>query len=624
MKSQHRSTVAHCSAPLFPSLRLPSVLLMIFIAVSGNSLLAADPNPKDPFLPIAKVGVASDSNELWQQLATADAAIRKSFDRLNKGRGPDAKEVSKLYVSVEQFRRWQKSLEDCYEPAAVDYRFREVEYGKFLAGTLTQFWATPQSGPIRQRALTQLQKSFAKRTKEIQSFGQLLASDPRAAEAKLDSYYDKTFALGGLLSPKNKRVVYDNLTATEGQIRSAMQRVRRQQSSQDLNREIGELRGKYETLINDSHSLQLAGTSGQWKGQTLDGPELFAAIVNDWKAAHLAAVRYAALQQMMTSKGPSAVGYGEDYGDNIGDEAGNAQKPASSGEAAKLASRIIGTLAKIIAHDAENCPQNEALNRYHDYIAKIADLKMRLDASAKTGDLEASMIKLGQTAGIETIAYNYHLATSDILDWRRRFARASKTHLQQKHPLLDSIAKQQLTSKSNDPKLYTVKNGDFPVLLKPIPAVVADVEQTLGSTACSVERLRSLDNGNMWMSSLTGGFYSRVRVATTLLAGPQVQSLKLDLLAAGDGKPLTTEAAAALLSAGRGDFECVGGQSGNIAIESSLARYCALPPIASNLVPIGFELPKVTSTSPRSALAIRFDLSPRWFQHEYFIVHVDQ
>jgi hypothetical protein len=153
---------------------------------------------------------------------------------------------------------------------------------------------------------------------------------------------------------------------------------------------------------------------------------------------------------------------------------------------------------------------------------------------------------------------------------------------------------------------------------------VADVEQTLGSTACSVERLRSLDNGNMWMSSLTGGFYSRVRVATTLLAGPQVQSLKLDLLAAGDGKPLTTEAAAALLSAGRGDFECVGGQSGNIAIESSLARYCALPPIASNLVPIGFELPKVTSTSPRSALAIRFDLSPRWFQHEYFIVHVDQ
>lgn len=588
-----------------------AALLFSFSSLASG----VDPSPADPFLPLEQAGVASDAKEIWAKIVANDQAIRKAFARFSKAKTIDGKDLGKLYVAVEQFRRHRRELEDCGEPSSVDFGFREVQYGKFLSSSATRFWGSPQSAPQRNREIVKLQRDARQRAKRMEKIAGMLQSDPMAAQSALDAYHDDVFLGGGILSPKEKDIAYQFLQPTDSQVRTAASRVRQQKAKSEMVARMNALRAEYDQLIAaiKQQAGALGSGAGQWKGQPADGPAILLGGITDWKSVQIGFVKLQAIKQMLP-------GNSSGYDTGEGEQDIDPGRPEANGVPGQLAEEMVLAINDLIAADSQIGTPPEAAAKYHRYLGLIGDLRSRLLDESLVDQLQQPLSDLAARAGLSQVVSGYAAATDDLLEWTRRASQARGEALEQQFPTIESLGRSKLPSTERVPGLYAYKKADLPLLLKAIPAAVGEIDSALAGQSVSVGYVRALDGGKIFMSQLREGFYTRVPISPAEMAKKQIQALREDLLISGEGKPLTVNAAAAIGSALDGNYRRAGGTIKGFSAEAALSRYAKLPSVASVLVPIGYSLPRPAQGKPQSAVALRVDLEPAWLQHRHFVV----
>ncbi|GAB5403500.1 MAG: hypothetical protein Aurels2KO_17310 [Aureliella sp.] len=587
------------------------------LIVSASRLLAADPSPADPFLPIKHAGVVSEAQKTWAEIVANDQAIRKAFARFSKAKVIDGKDFGKLYVQFEQFQRHRRELEECGEPSSVDFRMREAQYKKFVLNAATRYWGSPKSTPQRQRVLVGLQRDLAQRVKRIQKIGAM--GDPVAAEAALDKYLEDLFSTAGILAPKEKDIAYQGLSPVDSRVRTAASQVRRKKAGSEMAMQMNSLRGDYDKLIADikQQTSALATGGARWAGQPTDGPGVLEGALAQWKAVHIGFVKLCAIKQM-APRSASDTDYGYS-GEGEGDDA-NSSEQSTDGIAQKLAETTVLAMKDLVAADSQSGTPQEAASKYHRYIRLIADVRGRLDNESLVAHFDAPLDALAARAGLSQVVSAYAAATDEILEWTRRAANSRGESLQKSFPAVESFSRAKLPSTKQQPGMYSLENASVPVLLKPVPQLVGEVDAALKGASVSTDKVVALDGGKIFMGQLREGFYARLPLKPADNTAEAIQALRSDLLLAGGGQPLTVAATAAIQSATVGNYERAGGKITGFAIEAALSRYASLPSIASALVPVGYGLPRPAKGSPLSALALRLDLEPAWLQHRHFVV----
>lgn len=594
-------------------------LLCVCFMQLGVVSRAADPTQDAPFAALQIHGVVPDAQVVYPQLVENDESIRGLLERIAKDRTPDGKLVGRLYVQVEQFRRWLHRLELCNEPAAVDFRFREAFYGKALSATLTRFWGTPQSGPLRQRILVALGRSEKTRIKKLQQIAKTLQSgEAEAAEKLLDALVDDVYATAGLLSPNEKKPVSTPISPIESEVRAAMSRIRSQRARAALKAESDLKLAEYKQLIADVADGRAMTSTGtiQVGEKALDGPAAAAAYVQRWRTAHLGLLRAAAIQSNQSS-GIYDSGYSTDAPASGGDDGDT----GLSAEAENLANQMMAALGEFVAADIGATPQGEtAKEKFFRYTQLFADLSLRTQSQSWLEKVRGPMLRLATKSGMRDQVIVYSEATADLLRWRERAASAQCVSAEASLLTAAKTAKQSLVSKDNYRGMYVKDRVNLPLIMKPIPDLIPELEKTLIGNTIAIDQITRLDSPTaIWMSRFDENFYIKLDVSA-FSDHDQVRLLAQDLMLNNGEKPLTIDATAAMLSARNGHYARAAGKVAGFTVEGAAARYATLPSVASGLIPIGAIPPRDEQAETASTLAIRLDVEPKWVQHRYFFI----
>lgn len=587
-----------------------TVLFVASATILPASCRAKDPSPADPFSPIKHANAATRVPETWSKIVAADETIRRAFAKFSKAKSLSDKDVGKLYVVVEQYRRYQRELEEMGDPSYVDFQFRGTQYGKFLTSTLTRYWGMPQSVPQRQKVIVKLQRDLPQRTKRLEKIAQALGSDAQAAETQLDQYMEDVFLLGGILAAKQKDIAYQNLDPTRNRVRSAASSLRHQQARSDMLDQMKQLRGEYDAFIA---SLKQQSASAS--------PDTLQSAIEEWKQIHIGFVRLRSIKQLL----PGSASRDTDYGGTSDAEVDPSRSRLSSdGVPQMLAAATIEALSEMVASGAREATPAEAAEQYHRYLQILSDLGPRLDDESLLKQFDEPLSGLAEKAGMAKVVTNYHAATDELLEWKRRAAASQAEAMTQKTPAIKSLAASKLRSIQQHRGMYSLRSPDVPVLLKSVPELMGEAKEALVGANVSVAHVRGLDGGKLFMSQLREGFYARLPGNPADAVQSEVSKLRSDLLlgesdSESGARPLSLSAAMAIGSAASGSFDRVGGELKNFVMEAALSRYADVPSIASCIVPIGFELPQPADGKPQSAIALRVDLVPVWFQHRYFL-----
>lgn len=581
-------------------------IFAFFISV-GASVRGADPSPKTQFEPLRAIGYHAEEKALYEKLVDCDAKIRSTAEKLLKDRQPKGQEVGKLYVLVEQYRRWTDALRTYRSSAAVDFFYREKEYGKALTQCLTRFWGTPQAAQLKQKVRQTLARSEQRRLQQLQRIMQTLESgDAPAAEQMIDKLVDDVFLSAGILSPKEKEPISVPIQEVEGPVRMAMGKVRRQRATEALDAEVAKRQSNCQQLVTD---INAAGDSGEVdvEGVSLAGPDAVAHFVQRWQMAQVEMLRSIALSRI-NAAGVVAGSFDKGMGKG-------SQPALSADEAHAFREAMLQAIGKFVAKDVASTSEAEAMQKFTRYNEVLSQMALLTDNQDWLPKMSATIAPLATKGNFAADLQAYREATSDVLRWRQRAAEAA-TKAQAAKTAAD-IAREKLTSKDKMIGLYTSDNQELPFIQKPIPMHVPDIQEALLKADIRLGASISLGgNTPMWMTRVDENFYGRLTGGVQDKV--QHDALAADLMAGMDRPPLTLESSAALASSSAGHFDTVGGQVENFVIEGATPRFSTMPLAAADLVPYGSAPPDVEHIHPASVITLRLDVKPTWFQHRYY------
>ena len=135
-------------------------------------------------------------------------------------------------------------------------------------------------------------------------------------------------------------------------------------------------------------------------------------------------------------------------------------------------------------------------------------------------------------------------------------------------------------------------------------ATVRDLIRLPGESKASIVRYASRTYGT---------------VPAPLPLDAEVASLTQDLLAVEE-PPITLGAMQALLTAQRGDMIAVGGDISGTYLEALITRFASMKPSAAALTVLGQISPEPIDSAGMSHVLMRFNITPRWVQHDYFFL----
>jgi hypothetical protein len=117
--------------------------------------------------------------------------------------------------------------------------------------------------------------------------------------------------------------------------------------------------------------------------------------------------------------------------------------------------------------------------------------------------------------------------------------------------------------------------------------------------------------------------YSRFTVPVSLALDNESRALKAALLTTPARRPLSLDAALAVVAAEQGSYAYVGGQISEIFLEPLLTRMMLLSDRSVGLIPLGTLPPEPWLFDVRSHVIARIDLAPQWVGHECFVVDLE-
>jgi hypothetical protein len=396
------------------------------------------------------------------------------------------------------------------------------------------------------------------------------------AEAKLLPMFDD-MAVGGVwfdfhdntspLFPMDKLVV--DLT-------NLLSPIRRQQGKATIEAARGEELPSYVVTVDAICAARDAFAAGKARhtleGQALDGPALAAHIVNDWQDLYVQTVHRRAMDCALAELKES------------NDDVSSAQPFG------RFLKDCVAALGEMIEADLARASADEVPDLYAAYVEALAPGVSQWADPAHAQTLQAALQKsLEKSPQWAADVSAYGRGTSELLRWRGRFA-AAQAKAQPTPPAVR--LERSFTAQVPDLVNTTVKKlSDKPIITLPMAGT--------GRKGVATTPANQIDT-------------YRVRVAPEALQGAQ-ESLRTALLCGDSQRPLTLEAAAAVIASERGDLAAAGGNVTKLQLDAYIPHFFHLSP----KMPLNIDrLPPALEGRMRW----RLEVEPLWVQQPHAFV----
>ena len=217
----------------------------------------------------------------------------------------------------------------------------------------------------------------------------------------------------------------------------------------------------------------------------------------------------------------------------------------------------------------------------------------------------------------------YEVGTTELLRWRARAAKALTAAKLTEYQPLEKRLHENFKSEGNYRGLYPPQEAHVssPTLLASAPVVLPPGSaRVAGQHVVAWDVLRIAPQSKTAVARYRSRTYANVPAGLDL--GAELESLKFDLLVSEQAPPLTLASTVALDSAERGDLVAVGGDVVGNHLESVITRFAALPAAAHVLLPLGVLPSEDMTLMGLNQMLMRFDVQPRWVQHDHFFVEL--
>lgn len=299
--------------------------------------------------------------------------------------------------------------------------------------------------------------------------------------------------------------------------------------------------------------------------------------------------------------------------------------PESRARSRKLSDEARQWLSKLIEATAQATPADQVSTVYADLLKEVSIAERRSQTSVREA-CQSALEKLAAKApDLPGAIKDYEAATAEVLRWRKEFATQQGRALQKAFPLPQShLTKEEVIKDSNKPAIFgSVSRRPRPLgrsnLTPPVNWAIYEASPFILNQRIASERVVRLSRTSRTaVVPFTG--YHYLNVALPMPSEPQITDLKAALLIDESHPPLSFAAADAISSAELHDYQQVGGVVNKLHLESATTRFIAFPDAAYPLVPLG-NLPLFEEgIAPLNQACWRFDVTPNWAQHQYFVV----
>jgi hypothetical protein len=159
-------------------------------------------------------------------------------------------------------------------------------------------------------------------------------------------------------------------------------------------------------------------------------------------------------------------------------------------------------------------------------------------------------------------------------------------------------------------------------VLDALPAVLARWKESVLGQPATATNVTGLGGGKSIGRYFTRT-YSRVSLPISAALDDETRALKAALLSSPARRPLSLDAALAVVSAEQGSYPHVGGTMSEIYLEPLLTRMMLLSDKSVGLIPLGPLPMEPVLQDLRSHVIARIDLDPQWVGHECFVVDLE-
>jgi hypothetical protein len=638
--------------------RVASILAAALFCVSAGALHAAvpsgPPSSKNPHGELPLLAGADGRplaipggllSKLYDQYPVEAKKVEQMIAAANGGKLNQLKllEVGTTYMNIKLMQRGTEHLLMWGEPAAIGFHYELDRLAKVMNDLVKKIRDDQYFKSKLPREAKAIHASARSKINALKQKVDPLIANGKFEEAllRLDQLTLPLQAMFVFYEPKEfdweRQEIADRASKILDPLKELQGKIAR--------REIGKLRSQllpdYERLWRGVDDLVIKVR----QAEPVDpGPSLMKKFASQWADTQMRGMRCQALDWMIENTFPSGAATTEKT-------EWQAQNKSLLENHQEYTKKMAELVAALIEADVVRATPEEAEQLYPEYLKSISPLLALsdLDIAAKAargraaetdasfrGRVEEALAKLADKS--ERLAASvaaYDLATSDLLKWRSRVAKARAAKTQQGYLALD-LALQRAASRSSN-ELERLLTDDKSQLNTLAIQTFARVPTNFISGKIVGEKVFVRDGIG---SRAAAAYPVMTRLSKRTYAGfqgdPQwiadaIARLESDLLLNPQRPvPLTLEAQLAIASARRGDIQEAGGRIDAMLIESVITRQTSLTPRDWGMIRIGDLIVEESKDSRNSdqdprlerlkQVQARFAIKPLWLRHEYFYV----
>lgn len=583
----------------------------LLLAVSLNGIVRAADSDVDTDAPLGIHNIANSQELLGEAEGLYEQALATIQGAAESGGRALPKALAQAYGDLRRLRRIAVDLQMHGEPAGSDFAQRAAVLQKQLVEIINRFKAT-QAGVAhanKTRQFLQTPKAVQARQAVVLKLRQLMQQQKWLEAYKL--LYDTTDELASVVAFLGPMDSYLNMFSSFiMSINTNRNRLFREQVL-DVLMKAGTAQRPDTTELLRRVSAAASGLRANQTvdvdGKMLTGPACLEHFTGAWKQVHLASLRCRAIDWARRPPLPQT-----------GAPPARDPKWIDEAEYARFCTEHSKALIGFIEADSERAQGQEASQLYMQYL----EILPRVVAQTADGDLaaaaEAALEKLAaKSPGFHQQVQAYRSATDELLRWRERTVASAVESRAAEFTSSDELMKQATVSRQEfrgllDATTPLLENAR---LIGSVPEVMPVAIREMMDKQVLVRDVVGLPGGALGVARYKSRHYSMVSAYS---AADEIQRLKQDLLVTEQLPPLTLAAAAAIDSAGRGDYVAVGGLVRGVHIEGLIPRFAVLPEGGVVMVALG-PLPKEPSDNLLLAhVLMRLNVVPTWVAHRYF------
>lgn len=597
-----------------------TAVIATLLLLANNVSVVANPSSQNPDKALLAHGTIAAAPELVKSLYelynAEEAALIKMHEKKNNMASLPARQIESALGKIWRARRDAEHLKLMGEPAGYDLEIKFTPLAREYKRLAMSYKGTQPGSKLfasrkmqlqrettkRQRFLTQMQEALQSGKldafeKQMETFGVKLNSDlalfsPTEAQIFSKSF-DETMATGDAKLRPQRKAAYAEIALAKMKKELAL--------AADFPAEASRIRDE----------IAASGTASLGTGKSGDASMAVAHLGDLWGYASAGLVRAGVLRCTFGgSENPSTL-----------------IEPMASATK-KLTGTATRAIASVVDASVASVPSDRVVELYANLLKEISVIDRRGDGMALSAACQRALAKLAaKDPTLPNRVKSYQRATAEVLRWRALFATQRADLLQEKFPTAyRMMTEEKPVSSTNKPKLFGSVSSN--------PRVVAGeffsgaASWNVAEAAADLVGKRISDQSAVRLSPtiktavVPFRFSHYMNVTVPIPAENEVAELKSALYVDDANPPLSMAAADAVSAAERNDYERVGGLVNRLDLEPLASRFIALPPVAYPLTRLGTMPPLSNGDSVVKQTCWRFNVTPSWVQHKYFVVFV--